>query len=103
MSTTEAPYYPTLPFARSLAFIVGIDKYQKVPQLRTAVNDAARVAQVLESEQHFEIKELLLNATRAQMMTLLTETLPNRVTAEDRVFFYFAGHGIADGSEGPEG
>ena len=44
-----------LPFARHHAFIVGIDAYEKVSPLKTAVSDARRLAQVLAEKQHFDV------------------------------------------------
>ena len=51
-----------LPFARHHAFIVGIDAYEKVSPLKTAVSDARRLAQVLAEKQHFDVHPPLLDA-----------------------------------------
>ena len=46
----------------------------------------------------------LLDARGDAVRTLLRETMPRLVAANDRVLFYFAGHGIAaDGDDGPAG
>lgn len=93
-----------LGFQRSLAFIIGIDNYKDVSPLNTAVNDATVLANILQEQHHFEIGALLPDATGAQIKQLLEKTLPESVTAKDRIFFYFAGHGIAaDGDDGPAG
>ena len=43
-------------------------------------------------------------ATLKNLNKLLEETLPEQVKSDDRLIFYFAGHGIAlNGDEGPEG
>ena len=95
---------PALPFSRHHAFIVGIDAYEKVSPLKTAVNDARELAQVLAGKQHFDVQAPLLNASGNAMRTLIRETMPRSVKADDRVLFYFAGHGIAaDGDDGPAG
>ncbi len=93
-----------LHFSRHHAFIVGIDAYEKVSPLQTAVNDASRLAQVLAEKQQFDVQAPLLNARGDALRTLIRETMPRIVGAEDRVLFYFAGHGIAaDGDDGPAG
>lgn len=93
-----------LPFSRSIAFIIGIDNYEQLTSLGTAVNDAEQLAELLQEKHHFEIGALLVNASARELTELLENTLPTSVTAKDRVFFYFAGHGVAvDGEDGPAG
>jgi len=93
-----------LPFGRHHAFIIGIDAYDKVSPLQTAVADARQLAIVLSRQQHFLVHPALLNATGDDIRTLLQHTLPEHVGKDDRVFFYFAGHGTAaDGDDGPAG
>ncbi|MGH7601141.1 MAG: caspase family protein, partial [bacterium] len=94
-----------LPFGQHHAFIIGIDKYEQVSPLQTAVNDARKLAEVLKEQQHFREPEptLLLNAKGEEIRHLL-KILPEKVGEKDRVLFYFAGHGIAaDGEDGPAG
>ena len=93
-----------LPFATSHAFIIGINDYEQVSRLTTAVNDANALAEQLEKSHGYQVHPPLLNATKADMLKLLKEDLPNLVSKEDRVFFYFAGHGIAlDSDDKPKG
>lgn len=93
-----------LPFHRHHAFLIGIDRYQHLSPLRTAVADARRLAEVLQSAQGFQVHPPLLDATAADIRTLLQNTLAREVGHHDRVLFYFAGHGIpADGEDGPAG
>jgi WD40 repeat protein/energy-coupling factor transporter ATP-binding protein EcfA2 len=82
-----------LPFRESHAFIVGINEYPHLSNLRTAVNDAERLGQILEEEQGFCVHPPLLNASKKEIEKLLGETMPQKVKAEDRCLFYFAGHG----------
>ncbi len=94
------------PFRRSIAAVIGIDSYAHgVPPLRTAVNDARRLGELLATHHGYEVLSLLdAEATRARIVTLLKEELPARVEPDDRVFIYFAGHGVAvDGHDGPNG
>ncbi len=93
-----------LPFTQHHAFIIGIDEYQHISPLQTAVNDARKLEDVLKSQQHFSVHTPLLNATGKAIRDLLQKTLKETVTEKDRVVFYFAGHGIAeDGEKGPAG
>jgi len=93
-----------LPFRRHHAFLIGIDAYQHLSPLRTAVSDARRLADVLSTTQGFHVHPPLLDATGADIRALLQTTLPREVGRDDRVFFYFAGHGLpADGEDGPAG
>lgn len=94
------------PFRRSLAIAIGIERYSHgVPALRTAVDDAKRVADILATHHGYEsIVVLDAEATHARIVSLLKEELPSRVGPDDRVCFYFAGHGVAlDGDQGPNG
>lgn len=94
----------TLQFAHHYAFIIGIDAYEKVSSLSTAVNDAKKVAEVLKDKHHFEVIPPLLDPKGSAIRTLLHDTMPKVVGNDDRVVFYFAGHGIAsDGDDGPTG
>ena len=100
-------------FDRNLAAVIGIDRYENHPQihrLRTPVNDARALADLLETEYEYKPENVvrLLDeaATLTGLQTLLTDTLPNQLkpTKGDRLIFYFAGHGIPRNSEeGPKG
>jgi hypothetical protein len=97
---------PPPTFHRSLAVVSGINDYARgIPPLRTAVNDARRLGALLAAQHGYEVIELLDGAaTRARLVSLLKDELPSRVGADDRVCFYFAGHGVAiDGHDGPNG
>jgi hypothetical protein len=100
-------------FDRNLAVVIGIDSYKNHPQihrLRTPVNDAKALADLLETEYEYKpenvIRLLDEAATLTGLQTLLNDTLPNQLkpTKGDRLIFYFAGHGIPRNSEdGPKG
>ncbi|GAB1541025.1 hypothetical protein NUACC21_36940 [Scytonema sp. NUACC21] len=93
-------------FARNLAFIIGIKYYiNGISPLQNAVNDAKKLVEILR-EQHGYRVWVCLNqvATLQNLNKLLKETLPQQVTKDDRLLFYFAGHGIAlNGDDGPGG
>jgi hypothetical protein len=93
-------------FTNSLAVVIGIDDYgHGIPALRTATNDARRMAQTLAEFHGYEVLSFLDgDATRERITTLLSRELPQRVGPNDRVLFYWAGHGMAlDGDSGPNG
>jgi peptidoglycan/xylan/chitin deacetylase (PgdA/CDA1 family)/tetratricopeptide (TPR) repeat protein len=87
------------PYRKSWAVIIGIDDYQNWPKLRYAVNDATAIEQTLVSKFGFRPENIhkFLNrdATRQNIMQVLGDDLadPNQVSHDDRVFFFFAGHG----------
>lgn len=85
----------SLPFGKSHAFFIGIDAYEHVSPLSTAAADAQALADQLQQEHGYEPFPPLLNANRAEMLKLLKEEIPALVGKDDRVLFYFAGHGIA--------
>ena len=93
-------------FSHNLAVIIGINDYDKgISTLSTAVNDAKEINNILQKEHNYQTWILLDKvATLENIKTLLTENLPQQVTPNDRLLFYFAGHGIAlNGEDGPEG
>lgn len=93
-----------LPFKNSHAFIIGIDDYEHLSPLSTAVNDAQGLARQLEEQHGYIIHGPMLNSTKAEMERWLSERMAEAVGPEDRVVIYFAGHGIAlDSGRGPHG
>ena len=83
----------------SWAVIIGINDYEHWPKLRYAVNDANGIEEALTGKFGFKKENIrkLLNgdATRQRIMQVLGDELTdsNKVQREDRVFFFFAGHG----------
>jgi WD40 repeat protein len=104
MVSTEAS--PGSRFRRSLAVVIGIDRYcDGVPTLRSAVADARALADVLAAKHGFEVWPLYdAEARLSGLRTLLVDRLPAALGPSDRLLLYFAGHGIAlDGDAGPAG
>jgi peptidoglycan/xylan/chitin deacetylase (PgdA/CDA1 family)/tetratricopeptide (TPR) repeat protein len=103
--SAQAPTPPVTPDATrklyrdSWAVIIGINDYQKWPKLRYAVNDANGMEDILVSRFGFQrdhIRKLINGeATRQRIMEVLGDELSDsrKVQREDRVFFFFAGHG----------
>jgi WD40 repeat protein len=112
-------------FKRSLAVVIGINEYQDYPKLQTARYDAEQLAEILVREQNYDYVILVTDDTYKEyrqgqelsvknkfqptlngLLNLLGKRLPSEInpTKEDRLLFYFAGHGIPDDSdEGPKG
>ncbi|MEL7220544.1 MAG: caspase family protein [Bacteroidota bacterium] len=93
-----------LPFSQSHAFIIGIDNYKYLSVLHTAVNDAKALADQLDKQHGFLVHPPLYDASIAELQDLIEHKIPQLIKKDDRVLFYFAGHGIAlDSEEGPNG
>ena len=92
-------------FRQSHAVVIGINEYrQGIPRLRTAVDDARRIAEIFETRFGYAVQRLTEDVTLGRLRALFGEALPQAVQADDRILVYFAGHGIAmDGDDGPAG
>ena len=85
-STTELGKY--------YALVIGNNNYKYVAKLKTAVNDADAVGQLLRDRYGFTVK-VLHDATRDNILTALNEyrrTLP----VNSNLLIYYAGHGYKD-------
>ena len=84
-------------FSRNLAFIVGINSYSNgISSLKTPVNDAKKLVEILREKHGYQVWVCLDKvATLDNLNQLLEKTLPEQVTENDRLLFYFAGHGVA--------
>ena len=82
-------------YRKSYAIVIGINDYEKIPKLGSAVSDAKAIVSILEKAKFDEIT-LLLNeqATQRRILTELYSKLPQKVERDDRIIFYFAGHGM---------
>ncbi|MGB3754777.1 MAG: caspase family protein [Rivularia sp. (in: cyanobacteria)] len=93
-------------FSRNLAFIIGINNYKNgISSLKTAVNDAKKLVETLREKHGYQVWVCLDEvATLSKLNQLLEKTLLEQVTENDRLLFYFAGHGVAlNGDDGPAG
>ncbi|WP_414625152.1 caspase family protein [Calothrix sp. CCY 0018] len=93
-------------FKRNLAFIIGINNYSNgISPLKTAVNDAKKLVEILREKHNYQVWVCLDEvATLSNLNQLLEKTLQQQVTENDRLLFYFAGHGVAlNGDDGPAG
>ena len=93
-------------FSRNLAFIIGINNYTNgISPLNTAVNDAKKLVEILRKKHDYQVWVCLDEvATLSSFHKFFFHTLPQQVTENDRLLFYFAGHGVAlNGDDGPAG
>jgi uncharacterized caspase-like protein len=88
-----APPIPA-PAGRYVALLIGNNAYQHMEKLKTAVNDAEKVAALLGELYGFETK-VLLNAGREKIITAINEHRRS-LTDQDHLLIYYAGHGIFD-------
>ena len=83
-------------YLNSHALVIGINNYQYASPLGYAINDAEAISKLLVDEFGFEKENILLltdaDATRA---TIIDSFLlyANKVDVNDRIIFFFAGHG----------
>ncbi|MBW4671561.1 MAG: caspase family protein [Cyanomargarita calcarea GSE-NOS-MK-12-04C] len=93
-------------FSKNLAFIIGINNYTNgISPLQNAENDAKKLVELLREKHGYQVWVCLNEfATLSNINQLLEKILPEQVSENDRLLFYFAGHGIAlNGDDGPAG
>ena len=80
-------------------FVIGIDTYIEWPRLKTAVNDAKAIKDILLSRYHFDRSHVIElydeQATRKNIIGKLRELATN-VHEDDSLVIYYAGHGHLD-------
>ena len=88
-------------YGNSLAVIIGINHYEKWPGLEFAVADAQAVKAALQKTGFDDITLLLdKEANQRRILTELFHRLPEKVNHNDRILFYFAGHGQTENLPG---
>ncbi|MEQ9003623.1 MAG: caspase family protein [Pseudomonadales bacterium] len=78
----------------SYALLIGNDDYVHLPRLNTPIADVDRIAAVLSGRYGFQVRTLH-NATRYDTLSALND-LRGRLTSDDRLLLYYAGHGELD-------
>lgn len=81
----------SIDFGRYYALVIGNNEYQNYPTLQTAIADARRVSDILESKYGFNTR-LLVNADRYTMLSAINE-IKGKLKANDNLLIYYAGHG----------
>ena len=81
-------------YSNSFAIIIGINQYEKWPGLEFAVADAKAIKDTLQKTGFDDITLIMdKEATQRRILTELFHRLPDKAERNDRVLFYFAGHG----------
>ena len=85
-------------YTNSWALIIGINDYVIGP-LTHATDDAKSVAEILKERFSFPEKNITIlvdkEATRAKIMSSLLKFSKENVNSDDRLLFFFAGHGYS--------
>ena len=81
-------------FGRYHALVIGINDYQNLPDLKTALDDARAVAEILEVDYEFKVT-LLENPSRDDIVDKFDE-LRETLGYQDNLLIYYAGHGWLD-------
>jgi hypothetical protein len=81
-------------FGKYSALVIGNNNYEKLPQLKTATNDAKAIAKVLENLYGFKV-DLILNGTRREILFTL-DKFRTKLSENDNFLIYYAGHGYFD-------
>lgn len=87
---------PGVDFGNYYALIIGNNNYPQLTNLRSAENDAVVIESLLRNKYGFKT-ELLLNATRSDLLASL-DSLRRSLTRKDNLIIYYAGHGELDRS-----
>lgn len=81
-----------------VALVIGINDYEHLPRLKTAVGDAEEIEKILRNTYGFQT-HLLLNATRNQITSALFEYRTS-LDKNSNLVIYYAGHGHNDEQAG---
>ena len=85
------------------ALVIGIGKYQRLPEASFAVRDAQTVREHLLALGYPSRNVILLTgdqATRTGMQKYIEEWLPRNLTKSSKLFVYYSGHGAPDPATG---
>lgn len=98
-SDVDEPAYKRPERERDFAVVVGVERYEGLPAADFAERDAQAMKAHLLALGYPERNVVLLTgraAGRAAIEKYVEAWLPQAVTAESRVLFYFSGHGAPD-------
>ncbi|MDO9459922.1 MAG: caspase family protein [Alphaproteobacteria bacterium] len=81
-------------FGEYHALVIGNSKYQYLPELKTAKNDAQQVSKMLKENYGFKVTTLL-DASRYDILSMLNK-MREELTDDQNLLIYYAGHGDLD-------
>ncbi|MBI3564985.1 MAG: caspase family protein [Elusimicrobia bacterium] len=102
-SDADVPVYKLPERPDDFAVVVGVEKYQGLPEATFARRDAEAVRDHLLALGYPQRNVVLLTdaqATKTNWAKYLDAWLPEKVTARSTVFFYYSGHGAPDAATG---
>lgn len=98
-SAVDTPSYSQAENADDFALVIGISKYESLPEATFADRDAEAVRRHLIAlgfpPRHIQLLQNQ-SATRSKIAAYVGDWLPNNVKPDSRVFFYYSGHGAPD-------
>jgi len=94
LSPAVTDQYPDIDFGRYHAIIIGNNQYDELSNLRTAETDA-RVVDKLLREQYGFTTQLLINASKLDILSAMSSA-KEMLTEKDNLIVYYAGHGQID-------
>ena len=77
-----------------IAVLIGVQNYSKVPEANTLngpINDARMLADVLKKKYQFDVR-IIPDATRQQVFDAIAQAAKD-IKKDEKVVFFFAGHG----------
>jgi hypothetical protein len=80
------------------ALVIGIDNYQNLPKLGTAVSDAKAIARELHDQYKFEVTLLTDDNASYQKIVGALSDYVHKLQEDDSLLIYYAGHGLYDKS-----
>ena len=98
VSVTRERDIPDIAFGKYYALVIGINDYESLPKLNTAVDDARNVAATLKDLYGYEVT-LLENPTRTDIIDAL-DGYRELLTEDSNLLVYYAGHGWLDRQTG---
>ena len=94
LSAAYATDVERIAYGQCYALVIGNNGYHFLPKLKTPINDATSVTQILRGLYGFSVT-LLLDVTRREIVSSL-DKLRHSLTAQDNLLIYYAGHGWLD-------
>lgn len=86
--------FPNIQFGDYHALIIGNDDYTTLPTLKTPINDAETIGEILKNKYGFQVT-LLRNGSRLEIFRALEKSL-RQLDNNDNFLLYYAGHGELD-------
>ncbi|CAK8717179.1 hypothetical protein KKHLCK_06335 [Candidatus Electrothrix laxa] len=87
-------------FGRYYALVIGNQNYSHLGTLHTPLADAQKIAEILKGQYRFDDVDLLLDASRKEIMEAVSKWCVRVNRKEDNLLIYYAGHGDLDPETG---